>query len=111
LATVAKGIFNNHRDKIQTLDMGKIQPYFRLNKRWFWDLGNLIEEIATPTEYLTFRTALENVVVAKWTTEYFIDIKINKFSGISTYIQNPSNSFLDTFYKGFDWNFDSEMIK
>ena len=111
LATVAKGIFNNHRDKIQTLDMGTIQPYFRLNKRWFWDLGNLIEEIATPTEYLTFRTALENVVVAKWTTEYFIDIKINKFSGISTYIQNPSNSFLDTFYKGFDWNFDSEMIK
>ena len=111
LSNVTKTIFNSHRDKIATLNMGNIQPYFRLNKRWFWDLGDLIEAIATPSEYQSFNTALNNVVVAKWNTEYFIDIKIEKFSGISTYIQNPSNSFLDTFYKGFDWNFDAEMIK
>jgi hypothetical protein len=111
LATVTNSIFNSHRDKIATLDMGSIQPYFRLNKRWFWDLGSLVEQIATPSEFQNFTNALNKVVIKKLNTEYFIDIKIDKFSGISTYIQNPSNSFLDTFYKGFDWNFDSEMIK
>ncbi len=110
-AIVAKSIFNNHRNSISGLDMSQIQPYFRLNKRWFWDLGDLIEKIATPVEIQTFNVALNNVVVAKWHTEYFIDIKIDKFSGLSTYIPNPSNAFLDNFYRGFDWNEDSEMIK
>jgi len=111
LADVCKEIFNNNRDKIESLEMSKIQPYFRLDKRWYWDLDNFINEIATPVEYSKFNLALAQVVKAKWSTPSFLSIEINNFSGLSTYIQNPKNSFLDTFYMDFDWNIDSEMIK
>jgi hypothetical protein len=111
LADVTKSIFNNNRSKIATLTMSSVQPFFRLNKSWFWDLGHLIEKIATPAEYEAFNTALSKVIVAKWNTPYFIDLEIKRYSGVSTYIQNPVNNFLDSFYKGFDWNVASEMIK
>jgi len=111
LADVTKSIFNANRSKIATLTMSTVQPFFRLNKSWFWDLGHLIEKIATPAEYEAFNTALNKVIVAKWNTPFFIDLEIKKYSGVSTYIQNPENNFLDSFYKGFDWNVASEMIK
>lgn len=111
LADVTKSIFNNNRSKIATLNMSSIQPYFRLNKSWFWDLGHLIEKIATPAEYATFNASLDRAIIAKWNTPNFIDLEIKRYSGVSTYIQNPENSFLDTFYKGFDWNVASEMVK
>lgn len=111
LATASKVIFDSNRDKIQSLEMSKIQPYFRMNKRWYWDLDNLMSEIATPTQYSQFKIALNNVVKAKWSTAFFLDIQIKSFSGLSTYIQYPANAFLDGFYTDFDWNTDSKMIK
>ncbi len=110
LARISKVIFNNNRAKIQSLNMSKIQPYFRMNKHWYWDLGNFMSEIATPTEYSQFNIALSKVVKAKWSTPSFLDIPITNYSGLSTYIQNPQNEYLDTFYKDFDWNSDSGMI-
>lgn len=111
LATASKVIFDSNRDKIQSLEMSKIQPYFRMNKRWYWDLDNLMSEIATPTQYSQFKIALNNVVKAKWSTAFFLDIQIKSFSGLSTYIQYPANAFLDGFYTDLDWNTDSKMIK
>lgn len=111
LAKASNTIFNNNREKIQLLNMSKIQPYFRMNKHWFWDIDNLMREIASPSEYDQFNLALKKVVKAKWSTSYFLDIDINSFSGLSTYIQNPENNFLDSFYRDFDWNSASEMIK
>ncbi|MFA6770068.1 MAG: clostripain-related cysteine peptidase [Bacteroidales bacterium] len=111
LARISKVIFNNHRDTIQLLDMSKIQRYFRMNKRWYWDLDNFISEIATPKEHAQFNLVLSKVVKAKWSTPSFLDIEINNFCGISTYIQNPGNDFLDAFYENLDWDIDSKMIK
>ena len=111
VAAASKIIFNNNRSKIATLNMSQVQKYFRLDRHWFYDLSDLMESIAMPSEFTNFKSALDNAVIAKWYTDNFIDIKINSFSGISTYIQNPTNSYLDNFYKGYQWNRDSEMIK
>lgn len=111
VAAASKIIFNNNRSKIATLNMSQVQKYFRLDKHWFYDLSDLMESIAMPSEFTNFKSALDNAVIAKWSTDNFIDIKINSFSGISTYIQNPTNLYLDNFYKGYQWNRDSEMIK
>lgn len=111
LAKVSNTIFNNNREKIESLDMSKIQPYFRMNKHWFWDIDNLMSEIASADEYDDFNNALKRVVKTKWSTSSFLDIEINSFSGLSTYIPNPENEFLDSFYKEFDWNVGSKMIK
>lgn len=111
LAAITKVIFSNNEDKIKSLNMDEIQPYFRMNKRWYWDLDNFINKIATTTEYKQFNLALNQVVKAKWSTPSFLGIEINNFSGMSTYIQNPENSFLDSFYKDLDWGADTGMIK
>ncbi len=105
VALIAKNIYDNHRAKIPNLDMDNIQPYFRYNAHWFYDLNNFIENIATPQEAAEFKSALEKVVVAKYTTGRVLDLEIdiNKFSGISSYINNPSNEQLDTYYKRYEW--------
>jgi hypothetical protein len=82
-----------------------------LNKSWFWDLGDFVGSISDPQERLMFESALDKVVVAKWSTPMFIDIPITSYSGISTYIPKPENLYLDNFYKTFDWNMDSRMIE
>lgn len=110
LAAAAQTIFSNNRDKVSSLEMTEIQPYFRLNKSWFWDLEEFVYNISSPSEFAEFSTALDKVVVKKLNTPYFLDIEIDNYSGVSTYIQNPKNKFLDTFYKGFDWNIDAGMI-
>ncbi|MEN6617891.1 MAG: clostripain-related cysteine peptidase [Rikenellaceae bacterium] len=111
VAEASRMVFNNNRSKIATLNMGSIQHYYRLDKHWFYDLADFMESIATPSEYADFKTALDNAVIAKWTTEYFIDLKIDNYSGVSTYIQNPANTYLDNFYKDYKWNIYCEMIK
>ncbi|MGE0091926.1 MAG: hypothetical protein EOM16_06230 [Bacteroidia bacterium] len=111
LAEITKDIYNNNREKIPALDLSGIQPYFRLNKSWFWDLGDFVGSISDPQERLMFESALDKVVVAKWSTPMFIDIPITSYSGISTYIPKPENLYLDNFYKTFDWNMDSRMIE
>jgi len=111
VADASKIIFNNNRAKIAKIDLNGIQKYYRLDKHWFNDLSDLMKCIAEPSEFANFSTALNNAVIGKWTTDFFLDIQINSFSGISTYIQSPANTFLDNFYKGYQWNKDVEMIK
>ncbi len=111
VAIASKNIFTNNRSKIASLDLGKIQKYYRLNRHWFYDMSDFMENIATPSEFAAFKTALDNAVIAKWNTESFIDFTITRYSGISTYIQNPANTYLDNFYKGYQWNIDCGMVQ
>ncbi len=104
VAQASSLIFNNNRSKIEKLDLTKIQKYYRMDKHWFYDFSDLMKQIAEPSELASFNAALNNAVVAKWTTDYFIDIKIESFSGISTYIPNPANTYLDGYYKNYQWN-------
>lgn len=111
LSAVCKSIFDNHRGALESITTDGLQPYFRLNKRWYWDLSDFIHSIATPQEREQFDNALNQVVIGKWNTPNFLDIEINTFSGLSTYVQSPKNSYLDNFYKDFGWNVQTGMIK
>ena len=55
VATQAKLIFDANRDKIQALNLSKIQPYFRYDKHWFYDINdfmvNLVGESAASAIY------------------------------------------------------------
>ncbi len=111
LAAVAKEIFAGNRGKIATLNMSDIQGYFRGNKPWFYDIQDFIGKIATQDQLAKFNDALSKVVTYKAATPYFLELKIDRFSGVSTYIPNPSNSQLEAFYKNFKWNIDTGMIE
>jgi len=113
LATVCNTIFENNRAKIRTVDRSTIQQYYRTGRpeRYFWDLDNLIETIASSSEYTNFKAALAEVVPVKFTTNTFLDLPIIRFSGVSTYIPAASAEYVETMYRGLDWNIDSGMIR
>src|SRR5574344_285917 len=105
VAAQAKLIFDANRDKIQALDLSKIQPYFRYDKHWFYDLDDFMVKLVGESAASAFTAALNNAVVAKYTTGKSLDLTIDpsRFSGVSTYINNPTNSALDAFYQNFAW--------
>lgn len=112
VAESAREIFDNHRADIQTLDLSLIQPYFRYDKHWYFDLTDFIRNLGTPSEVSKFEDAMEKLVTAKYTTGQMIDLIIdpNKFSGVSTYINNPLNPELDAYYQRFEWEKAVHMI-
>ena len=111
VAAQAKLIFDANRDKIQALDLSGIQPYFRYDKHWFYDINDFIVNLVGVNAASAFTAALNNAVVAKYTTGKILNLTIDpaKFSGVSTYINNPANSTLDAFYQNFAWEKAANM--
>lgn len=120
LAISAKTIFSTGRDNIDTLTMSTIQGFFQrqLPKPWYYDLDDFMSRIYTDeSHYSSFTSELNKTVLYSAHTDYFIkgnsrwNFKIEKYSGLSTYIPNPENIILDTYYRNYSWNQEVEMIK
>lgn len=118
LAASFKALFDaGGRDAIENLGMSEIQPYFRMNKHWFYDLDNFAKDLAALIDredlYLNIKADMSRAVIYKAATSKFITITIDpdKYSGVSTYIPNPDNAYLDSYYKDFAWNKACQMIK
>ncbi len=111
LASACKAIYDDNRDKVGGLDMGSIQPFFRLNKHWFYDLGSFVDALEPSDELVEdFRKAMSEAVVFKEHTDTFISIEITEYSGLSTYVQNPEEPYLDDYYRTLDWNIATGMV-
>jgi len=110
LAAACKPVFQNHASEIMTLDRSKVQPYFRYNKHWFYDLDDFVGQVASDSEYAAFVSALAQTVVYKDATENFIDIEIKKYSGLSIYIPRPEYTVLNNYYKTLAWNQASGLV-
>ena len=113
LATVCSQIFENNRAKIRAVNRNTIQQYYRTGRpeRYFWDLGDFIESIATGSEYNTFQSVLERAIPVKYNTSEFLNLVIRTYSGASTYIPAATPESVEAMYKGLEWNIDSGMIK
>lgn len=112
VARKAKEIFDAHRPEIQTLDLDLIQPYFRYDMHWFWDLNDFIKNLATASESAEFESMLNAICICKYTTGQIIDLVIDpaRFSGISCYINSPIDDELDAYYIKYDWEKVANMI-
>lgn len=112
VAAQAKAIFDQDRDRIKTLNMRSLQRYYRGDKHWFYDFGHFMEMLSSDKGmYDSFSAAMNGAVVAKYATDKFLSIDIRNFSGLSIYVPNPSNGYLDNYYKGYAWNRDVGMIQ
>jgi len=111
LAAACKPIFQQHREQILTIDRSKIQPYFRFNKHWYYDLDDFVGRVATDTEYRTFISALDQTVVFKDATDSFLSIDIKHYSGLSIYIPRPEYTVLNNFYKTLQWNQATGLVQ
>lgn len=116
LAESCLDIFLAGRAAIGSLDMDSVQGYFRMDRHWFYDLGDFVSRIASEENYRVFSEAMDNAVICKWHTEMFViggvpQFPIKTFSGLSTYIPNPENSVLDEYYRTLDWNKAVRMVE
>ncbi|MBR5100529.1 MAG: hypothetical protein IKX34_04415 [Bacteroidales bacterium] len=111
LAAACKPIFQAHRDQILTIDRSQIQPYFRFNKHWYYDIDDFVGRLATDAEYRTFLSALNQTVIYKDATESFLSIDITHYSGLSIYIPRPEYTVLNNFYKTLQWNQTTGLVQ
>lgn len=113
VAEVAKRVFDQYGDRIASLDLSLLQPYFRgSSSKYFYDLKDLVDAIADASLSAEFAAALERAVPYKAATPYFIELPIRRFCGVSTYVPgNPADTKLADYYKQYKWNQATGMIK
>lgn len=118
LATAARSVFDASRSFITSVDPQTLQGYYRNGKHWFYDLEHFISELVSPKSdrYEAFSKALDEAVIEKLATPEFtiasqVQFEIKRFSGLSTYVPNPENSILDSYYRELAWNKAVLMIE
>lgn len=113
VAEVAKRVFDQYGERIASLDLSLLQPYFRgRSSKYFYDLKDLVDAIADASLSAEFAAALERAVPYKAATPYFIELPIRSFCGVSTYVPgNPADTKLADYYKQYKWNQATGMIK
>ena len=104
LAEACRPVFHNHQDEILFLDRSRVQRYFRNDKHWYYDIDDFMQQVATDDEYITFNRALNQAVIYRDATEYFLDIPITHYSGLSIYIPRTEYTILNDYYKKLAWN-------
>ena len=112
VADEAAKLFANHRSEIPSLDVTKVQRYFRFNDHWFYDFKDYLDNLCGTSETAALGEALNKAVIAKYTTGQMISLIIDpaKFSGLSSYINNPVEATLTTYYQKYAWNEKVQMI-
>ena len=124
LATTVKAALNGKMVSDATLTVDSIQRFDRLRsisngqkKYRFFDLDNVMEELATGTQYAAFRTQLGKTVVWKASTKRFLLSDFNgspdysdydgfffeRHCGLATYIQQSEYPELNAAYEESSW--------
>lgn len=112
LANSCKDIYAAHRSVLDAgLSESGIQGYYRFNRHWFFDIDDVMSKIATTSERASFNAALNKAVLYKASTpQFYLSFFINAYSGLGTYVYEPSNKYLNTFYKTLAWNKSVSLV-
>ncbi len=113
LVSVCKELFEKYRPAILTLDGDKVQGYFRYNQHYFYDLKDILLHAGiTAEEEARLEAALDECILYKAATPYFLSIPIKVYSGLSMYLPSMGTKFLNDFYKTqIEWNKATELVK
>lgn len=119
LATATRKIIAAHPSEFYTIVPSGIQLYDRFgsSEHFTYDFGQLIESIATPAEWISFKNQLNATVVYKAATNFTetylpfdkensgaeLQIDPNHFSGLGTYIPKASQITYINFFKTLSW--------
>ena len=112
LATVCKELCDKYQASIKTVNPALVQPFFRGNKHWFYDLEDVFVQAGiTASEKDRLDNALDGCIVYKASTPKFLTIPINTYSGFSMYLPSNGNEYLDNFYKTLAWNKATGLVQ
>lgn len=112
LADVCANIVASQRSAMESVNRLSVQPYFyKSSKDYFFDLAHYFEQFATTDQFAEFNAQMDKAVPFKKTTEKFIGLKINHYSGLSIYIPDPRYVNLNEYYRALDWNNKVNIIE
>lgn len=113
LAEVCKPLFEKYRTQISRVPGSRVQGYYRNNRHFFYDLKDiLVQSGITPEEESLLQNALDQCIVYKDTTPYFLGVTIERYSGLSMYLPSMGTAYLDNFYRNHvAWNRATSLIQ
>ncbi|MDR2065003.1 MAG: hypothetical protein LBP85_04770 [Prevotellaceae bacterium] len=102
LAATVKNIYANHKDRtINTNDIQHFDRYFK-NLFLFYDLEDLVKNIASDEEIITFQNIFNKIVLFAQSPPVVYRVPINTYCGLSSYIFGINRN-IDDYYKTLDW--------
>ena len=112
LATLCKSLFQKYRARLKTMSGDNVQGYFRYDRHFFYDLKDILVKAGiTEEEKARLQDALDQCVLYKAATDYFIDVRIRNACGLSMYLPSRGSDFLDGFYmEHIEWNKATELV-
>ena len=113
LADVSKDIFEAHREEVMKVNPWSVQSY-NYSFTYNFDFRDYVKALgASEAELQALDQALEQLVVYKNSTPYFISTPIDaeRFSGIGTYIPTESRTTLNSYFRETAWNEATLLLK
>ena len=111
LAQACAPIFEAHRENILTIKPSQVQS-FNYSYQYHFDFRDILVKLgATEDELATVDAALEDLVLYKNATEYFLSNHITTFSGLSMFLPTTSWTKLNERYKSTSWNKATGFVK
>lgn len=112
LARACKAIYEAHRSRIDNVNPDDVQHYFRDEHSWYYDLRDLAVALGPSEEELaSLDAALNECVVFADHTDKFIELKIERSCGMSTYLPRTGNATLTAYYKQLKWNTATRYVE
>ncbi len=118
LASVCKTLFEKYRSEIASLDVDSVQGYSGGNKKWFFDLEDvLLKAGISDSEKAQLSAALEDCVPYKGCTGQYYTVtekkalEVKHFCGLSMFMPSAGNEYLDGYYKALQWNEATGLIR
>ena len=113
LASVCKDLFSKYREEIANLDYRNVQGYYRSNKKYFFDLYDiLLKAGATEPDLKSLYDVIDKCIIYKASTPRFLnEFDIETYSGLSMYLPSAGTAFLDGSYKGLGWNSATRLVE
>ena len=113
LADVSKDIFEAHRDEVMKVNPWNVQSY-NYSFTYNYDFRDYVKALgASPEEMQALDRALDELVIYKNATPYFLSTPIDaeRFSGIGSYIPTESRSTLNSYFRETAWNEATLLLK
>lgn len=119
LSAVCKNIFEKYRTAIASVNERQVQGFFRRTgdyyseKHWFYDLEDILDKAGITQEDRTrLDASLRDCIIYKAASERLFDgWECKAFCGLSMYLPCVGDADLDNYYRRYEWNKASGLVK
>lgn len=112
LASCCNTLFGKYRNEIAAVNSSLVQPYFRKDHKYFYDLEDiLVQSGISVSDHNELKSALKACIPYAASTEYVLsELMIKNYSGLSMYLPCEGTDFLDNYYKSLAWNQSTGLV-